>query len=359
MTTRSAFISIILVCLLSLGCQDDQHRRTITMWHFWSEPRQRAAIDSLIEEFERRNPGLDVQTTALSWADGKAKLQVAINAGTQPDVIHLGLDWFSEFDVRGVFASLPDSLQTDGRACRWVVNARALVSTDPTQSGSMIDGLCVSDPHNVIKRVLPLVWQRGSMLYLRTPLAQDLNDSLAMAVWQIVTQSPNAVRNQSRQLDEMLMRGQISSVITGAWIIDMANAQRKTNLHVVPIPSILNADVLSVSAKSTVQREAFALIGFLRQYQQARQLCIAVSDAGFPSDLATALHDSAFNANPLQRGLLQTALISRPLARTVHSLTIEPIIEEMLERCYRSTSLQEVRAIVRDAQARVTSIESH
>ncbi|MFM8771118.1 MAG: extracellular solute-binding protein, partial [Candidatus Kapaibacterium sp.] len=210
-------------------------------WHFWSEPSQRAALDSLIDAFERQHPTVDVQQTVLSWADGKAKLQVAFNSGSAPDVIHLGGDWFAEFDDAPLFDELPKSLGNGGRSAQWLVNARALVYDSRSSAGLPIGGLCVSDPHNVIKRVLPLLWLHGSLLYQRLPISRDLTDSLAGAIWNVVASSPHATRDRSRQLDELLLRGEIPSVLTGAWIVDMAHQQRNTALRVRPIPSILNS----------------------------------------------------------------------------------------------------------------------
>lgn len=348
----------LLVCMLAAGCTQRSDRRVVTMWHFWSEPRQRAALDELIEDFEQAHPNVDVQTTVLNWADGKSKLQLAFNAGTQPDIIHLGLDWFSEFDVEGTFAGLPDSLVSDGRACRWVVNSRAFISNVPNDSALRVGGLCVSDPHNVVKRILPLLWQRGSRLFQRLPIWRDLDDTFSVALWNVVQSSKGAVRERSRQLDEMLLRGQIPSVITGSWIIDMARAQGRERLYVTPIPSILNADVLSVSARSTVQSDAHNLIGFLSRYDNARRFCISVSDAGYPADLDRALLDTVFVSDPLKRGFLETARMSRPIVHSSKTLSVEPVIEEMLERAYASKSQADVIAVMKAAQVRVAAIES-
>lgn len=351
-------LAYLAVLLLVGACSKRDDRTIVTFWHFWSEPAQRAALDSLIDAFEHQNPTIDVQQTVLSWADGKAKLQVAFNSGSAPDVIHLGGDWFAEFDDAPLFDELPKSLGNGRRSAQWLVNARALVYESRSSLGLPIGGLCVSDPHNVIKRVLPLLWLNGSHIYQRLPISGDLTDSLAAAIWNVVSSSPTAIRDRSRQLDELLLRGEINSVLTGAWIIDMATQQRNTTLRVRPLPSILNSDVLSLNKTSSSKDAGLALIAFLCQYDNAREFCQSVSDAGFPADLARASQDSLFTRNSLQHGFLQTAQLSMPLVHSPKLLGIEPIIEAMLERCYSAKNKEEVVAYVRSAREQVLLAES-
>jgi hypothetical protein len=346
-------------CMIMIGCASKDDRQVVTFWHFWSEPAQRSALDALVETFERQNPTIDVRQTALSWADGKAKLQVAFNSGSGPDVVHLGGDWFDEFDSAPLFEVMPQEHghETD-RALRWLVNARALVFDERRSTGLPIGGLCVSDPHNVIKRVLPLLWLNGSKLYQRLPISADLTDSLAEGIWNVLTSSERAIRDRSRQLDEQLLRGQIGSLFTGAWIVDMARRQNNTSLRVQPMESILNTDLLAFSKTSQSKRAALDLILFLCRYENARAFCVSVSDAGFPADLWTASQDSVFMRDSLQRGFLLTARMSRPLVTSPKLLSIEPIVEDMLERCYGATSKEEVAAFVRSARQKVLLAES-
>lgn len=357
---KGAVATALLVLLCFVGaCSNRDPRTIVTFWHFWSEPAQRAALDSLIEAFERKNPTIDVQQTVLSWADGKAKLQVAFNSGSAPDVVHLGGDWFAEFDDAPVFDELPQALGNGIRSAQWLVNARALVYDVRHSTGLPIGGFCVSDPHNVIKRILPLLWLNGSRLYQRLPISGDLTDSLAGAIWQVVSSSPTAIRDRSRQLDELLLRGEIGSVLTGAWIVAMAHKQNNSSLRVAPLPSILNSDVLALNKASSSKNAALALISFLCQYGNARAFCMSVSDAGFPADLARASQDSVFTRDQLQRGFLQTALWSVPLVHSKKLLSIEPIIEDMLERCIAAKSMEEVAAHIRNAREQVFRLESH
>jgi len=353
-----AIVWLALLLLPGCGPADKAARRPITMWHFWSEPAQRNALETLIEQFEREYPDLDVQLTALQWSDGKAKLMAAWNAGAAPDVVHLGLDWFADFDAGGAFADLPDSLATDGRACRWLVNARALVIQDAAPQDAV--GLCATDAHNVIKRTLPLLWQLGApQFYARQPVAATMDSALVEALWRLRTEIvPTAVIDRSRQLDERLMRGEIRRVFSGAWLVDAARARNVRTLRVEPVRSILNADVLAVSRTSAAQGDAHALIAFLRDYRQARAFCAQVSDAGFPADVQRAMGDTLFTADAFRAGFAQTALLSAPLPAGPVMLQIEPIIEDMIVRSYDADSRDAIATLVASARAKIEQVSS-
>lgn len=351
-------LSTLCLCCLACDRTETADRRVLTMWHFWSEPAQRSIIDSLIDAFERKHGDVDVQLTEVQWSDGKAKLMAAFNADMAPDVLHLGLDWFADFDANGVFASLPDSLSTDGRASRWVVNARALVSNDAATSSA--HGFCATDAHNVIKRMLPLIWQHGAAsFYTSLPIHASMNDTLIDALWSMRSHlGSQAYIDRSRQLDERLLSGQIRSVYSGSWIADMAKARSVHTLRVTPTRSILNADVLAISARSAARRDAEKLIGFLTSYEQARRLCIAVSDAGFPAALDRAAADTAFTTDALRSGFLHTAQMSVTLPAGPSMLAVEPIIEDMIVRCYDAPSRDAVRNIVQAAAREVERLSS-
>ena len=94
---RYAVVVVLYGFLTSCTTHDQPEQRSITFWHFWSEPQQRQVLDSLLEEFERLHPTIDVVPSELAWSDGMSKLQLAFNSGTAPDVVHTGLDWFAVF----------------------------------------------------------------------------------------------------------------------------------------------------------------------------------------------------------------------------------------------------------------------
>ncbi|MBU3742808.1 MAG: extracellular solute-binding protein [Candidatus Kapabacteria bacterium] len=348
----------LLLCLAACAPQDKPAHTTIRFWHFWSEPAQRSTLEAQIAAFEKLHPEIDVELTELQWGDGKAKLMAAWNAGMAPDVVHLGLDWFADFDASSVFADLPDSLASDGRACRWLVNARALVVNTAAHAQGM--GLCATDAHNVVKRMLPLIWQHGAPTFLTSlPVSAGMDSALVNALWSIRERVvPTGIIDRSRQLDERLLRGDIGAVFSGAWLVDMAKARGIGTLRVTPTRSILNADVLVISRNAKVHAQACALIDFLRSYDQARAFCATVSDAGMPADLDRASKDTLFTSDPLKAGFLATAMQSQPLPAGPVMLRLEPIIEDMIVRSYDVPTRTDMAQLVEQTRARLQEIEA-
>jgi len=377
-TQCTLLTSCALVALLVVSCNSDEPKQTtLRFWHFWSEPTQQRVLDSLIKAYEHSHPDVRIESTPLSWSDGKAKLQLAFNAGTQPDVIHLGLDWFAEFHSGGVFRDLPDTITSRSnvisrsdsamrsQAAIWCVNARAHVIS--TKSNSRYQWvLCSSDAHNVIKRVLPMLWKLGARSFYRDTgegshaiISANMDSTLVNALWLLRGVAVGgALIERSRQIDESLLRGDVSNAYTGSWIIDMAHDRNIDFLDVMVEESILNGDVLAVGANTQNNTVATDFVAYLTHFNQARAFCAAVSDAGYPADLAQASADSVFTSSRLRRGFLETALISRPLPLHAKLLSIEPIVEDMIVKSYTAPSKEEIIQIVRSAKSAIVEIEA-
>src|SRR5438552_7394284 len=97
---------IAVVCFLSLSCNRGIQPGVLRFSHFWSEPAQRAFMDTLLAGFHREHPEIPVEVTELSWSDGKTKLMVGFNSETAPDVLELGSDWVAQFSSSGVLLPL-------------------------------------------------------------------------------------------------------------------------------------------------------------------------------------------------------------------------------------------------------------
>ena len=372
--SRRALI-LPLCALIVCACQPAEHQgRVIRFWHFWSEPAQRKALESIIDEYERLHPGIEIESTELSWSDGKSKLQLAFNAGTEPDVIHLGLDWFTEFQRSRVFKRLPDSISANQNglikdtsivnyAAVWCVNARALVAHKEVPR-RFSWGLCATDAHNVMKRMLPLLWMLGAERFCITldengAISPTMDSSLVQALYKVWANArTNSLIERSRQLDEYLLNGELQQVFTGSWIIDMIHQREITFLKVFPQRSIVNGDVLAIGRNSKSVSDAADFTAFLTSYAQARTFCGQVSDAGFPAELEKAMQDTLFTNDELKMGFLETIKLSSPLPFHPKMLSIEPIIEDMIVRCYTAKSFSDVASIVAEARRHVAEIEN-
>lgn len=348
---------LLILSIMGISCSQKQERQEITFWHFWSEPAQRAAIDSLVKEFEALHPTIHIVCSQLAWSDGKAKLQMAFNTGTQPDVVHLGMDWFAEFDRAALFAPIKVPTPYGDHGALWVTNARAWVTWDTNKTTEQW-GLCANDNHNVLKRTLPLLWKAGARLfYTRLPISDDMDTSLVSALWFVRGLATHGIIDQGRVLDQKFLQREINSVYTGMWILDMAKAQHVHGFTVVPSASILNGDIVAVSKASNHGNDAQTFVAWLTAYNQAKRLCMQVSDAGIPADTA-AYTDSDFRRTAEARGFIETLSLSIPLPTSPTQLQVEPVVEQLVEQCYRATSKEQVALYVREARSKIQQIEA-
>jgi ABC-type glycerol-3-phosphate transport system substrate-binding protein len=61
---------LLSLCVLSCGGKPSDEN-VITFWQFWDL----AAIEPIVEEFERQNPGIQVEVEQLTWKSGLEKIQ--------------------------------------------------------------------------------------------------------------------------------------------------------------------------------------------------------------------------------------------------------------------------------------------
>ncbi|NQW29529.1 MAG: extracellular solute-binding protein [Ignavibacteria bacterium] len=369
--------ALILTCLLS-SCSSQPAKTEISFWHFWSEPSQKKALQNLLDSFQLQNPNIVVSLTELSWADGKAKLQLAFNSGTAPNVIHLGLDWMSEFERDSVLQILPPSLQTplivSGKGALWTVNSRAWLQ-NLAASSKFEWGLCSSDAHNVIKRVLPLIWMNGAKDFYRTiPLSATFDSSLVNTLWNIRRNVvPNALIETSKNLDEYLIRGEVKNLYSGTWMIDIAKTRDINSIKVIPSFSILNGDVLCITSASANPKASEKLVAYLTKPQNALSFCNSVSDAGFPytytatptspptsthTSTPTTTNSQSFPNNDLQQGFANTVRTAKPLPSHLSVPATERVVEDMIVASYTISTKAEMEQLVFKTRKRVNEIEA-
>jgi multiple sugar transport system substrate-binding protein len=80
---------------------------TITMWAQGAEGEK---LPQLLKGFEKENPGVKVNVTAIPWADAHAKYQTAIAGGTTPDIAQMGTTWMADF--ANAFQPVPSAIDT-------------------------------------------------------------------------------------------------------------------------------------------------------------------------------------------------------------------------------------------------------
>ncbi|WP_258950108.1 sugar ABC transporter substrate-binding protein [Lentzea californiensis] len=115
-----AGVSALVLVLAACGRGDDQAggqagtgvaqgpaTGTITVWAMGAEGEK---LPALAEEFEKANPGVDVQVTAIPWDAAHNKFTSAIAAGQVPDAAMVGSTWMGEFAGMGALDPTPSSI---------------------------------------------------------------------------------------------------------------------------------------------------------------------------------------------------------------------------------------------------------
>ena len=116
--------------------------KKLTFWQFWNIDKSENSIMPAIKEYDDKNPQVEVETTQLGWGDGFSRIQIAIGAGTAPDVLELGSTWVGAFQKNGALSDITEYIkpevkdkyvnwdlgELDGKlyAFPWAIGTRAL-----------------------------------------------------------------------------------------------------------------------------------------------------------------------------------------------------------------------------------------
>ncbi len=91
--------SAFFIALLVLGMSCSRAVDPVTTIKFWGMGNEGEMVQSLIKEFERRNPTIKVEVQQIPWTAAHEKLLTAYAGESTPDVCQLGNTWLPEFTV--------------------------------------------------------------------------------------------------------------------------------------------------------------------------------------------------------------------------------------------------------------------
>ena len=94
---------LALLAMLLLGCVPRGDDDTLT---FWAMGREAEVVTQLLQDFERKNPGIKVQVQQVPWNAAHEKLLTAFAADALPDICQLGNTWVPEFAQLGALTPL-------------------------------------------------------------------------------------------------------------------------------------------------------------------------------------------------------------------------------------------------------------
>jgi ABC-type glycerol-3-phosphate transport system substrate-binding protein len=400
----------ILALLVVAGCggkaDGSSTGTTITFWHFWSEPAQKAALMERIKAFEARNPTIHVELSELSWNDGKTKLFAAFNSNTAPDVIELGSDWIAQFSASDRLAdqsamagdkisrfspevSAPGMWQGKVYAWPWVIDTRVLFYNKDLLAKAGLDtaapdtlwsdvlakatriksgvpgtlgfGANGPDQHRLYKKILPFFWSNGGALLDASgaPVVNSPQNVQALQMYLDLARAGGF--DMQKQLDQSFMEGKVGYWISGSWLVDrIAKDNPKLNYGIAVMPkfaggapvSFAGGEYLAIDGASENKDAAKKLVAFLSSPEEALAFCKALPGGMTPADLST--ENDQFLQGPVRR--VFTAQLKTARMTPVHPrwLDIEETIEDEVSQALlgKKSAQQALDA----AQSRITQI---
>ncbi len=407
-TKREMRITFFL-CLLAfifLSCSPNKKSNTIRFSHFWTEPGQRKVLDSVLSDFSKENPDVNVEVMDLSWADGKTKLMINFNSRTAPDVLELGSDWIAQFSSSNVledltsdssikprFENAPEYANEPGIwknhffAVPWFVDTRVLFVNDNliSQVGKRDDssinswngmyfiadeiqksgigngiGVNGSDVHRLYKKILPQIWSNGGDILDKNGNPTFATKENIEALTFYVKQLEVGVLETQKNLDDLFKRGKLGILFSGAWLL---KPLEKADFHwnCVPFPgnnghpgvSFAGGEYLAVNSASEMKPAAKKLVEFLTRPDNELRLAKAFNI--FPAD--KKLQQDSFYLKRNQGNVFIEQLANARMT-PVHPkwLEIEAILEdETAQALYKKKTPEEA---MRSCDKRVSELLS-
>jgi multiple sugar transport system substrate-binding protein len=386
---------ILMISLLALGCANQPRQKTIEFWQFWTDPKAKPVIESVISQFEKANPEWKVNITDLTWSDGHQKIVVAFGAGNPPDLLELGSDWIAEFAAAGALGELPADtsdllLSSPGvwqnrfYARPWFLDTRVIYYNKSlldkagcaipadwpqlldacqklNQLGDGISGFGANsnEPHRLYKKFLPFVWTLGGVISYDNRVNLDSPAVLkALEFYQKLTQA-GRIETQ-KNLEDAFCEGKIGAVISGGWLLKrLKDNPPQFEYQLGPITpeysrgtgaSFAGGEYLVIPAKSSNKDSALKLMESLLALRNIQMLCDSVG-FGFPP------YRNQEIGSPVRRVLFDQLHNSQSTPSDPNWVNIEGIIETMVEEVTLNKSTPQ--QAIGTAQTKINELGNH
>ncbi len=378
----SGLILISLIGILILSCGGGSNQVTLQWWHFWTDPVIKPVIDKMITDYETANPGVKIEQTGLTWANGHEKIVIAFSSGTSPDIVELGSDWVAEFSYSDNLTSMTEAVLGDTAkflgwtpglyndsiyAFPWILGTRVLFLNRDllTQAGfdeqfipinwddlkracfdihNLSDeiygfGSNAAEKHRLYKKVLPFFWALdGRIISQNGKYAVFSSDKTYKALKYYKTLHDGcSIVDTQRRLEDAFLDGKIGVIISGDWLLKrIKNENRDINFFTTLIPgpeypgkSFIGGEYLAVSKTSEHKEEAIKFIKYITNAENQLTFCKANYTANPSSREAT--RDEFFNSDLNLQVFVRQLELSRMTTPTPKWVYIEDIIETSIE----------------------------
>ena len=357
---------------LLFSCSTEPTDKTIEFWQFWTDPKAKPVIESIVAQFEQENPEWKVNVTDLTWSDGHQKIVVSFGANNPPDLLELGSDWIAEFAAGHALAQLetdtsifmltdPGIYQEKTYAQPWFVASRIFYfnKTLLKQAGCDIPenwdelleacrkisalnedisgfGANLAEPHRLYKKYLPFVWSCGGDIVDYDKIIIDNPEALKALEFYAKLAECGQVEIQ-RHLEDAFVDGRLGFVISGGWFLKRLMTDPPAfDYQLVPMMpetkggkglSFAGGEYLVIPQKSAKKEMSKKLIEVILRPKNITALCDSVG-FGFPP-YKERLRD---DLSPEVELLFEQLKSSRSTPAHPRWIYVEKIIENMVEQ---------------------------
>ncbi|PIQ83010.1 MAG: hypothetical protein COV76_00720 [Candidatus Omnitrophica bacterium CG11_big_fil_rev_8_21_14_0_20_64_10] len=352
---RKAFFLFCLLCsVFFAGPAPRAAAAEGTVLEFWELAVGEELMRSLLDRFERQNPGIQVRFQQLSYDFGLEKIITAIAAGNPPDVIQLGTDQVPQFSSTGVLQDLTDDLAPirdrylmwdtvtyQGRiyGMPWLAGTRILFYNrdlfvraglhpdrppatweELKKAAEKIDrlgpdikgfGIHVGEPYSPWQEFLPFAWGNGAEVLDSTWERSRLTEpAMVEALTFYRSLKPFSLIERQSQVNQNFTEGKLGMQISGAWNfrgIPRANPTLNYGVGLCPKPSashgtpaaFAGGEVLVVSRLSKHREAALKLIRFLADQEQT--MTIVEAQRNVTPTVESAVQNPYYQSRPKER----------------------------------------------------------
>ncbi len=106
------FLSLLILSILAINCPRKSEKRRVKLTYLmWGRAEEISAVKGFIDEFEKRFP--DIKVEVIHAQEYYSKLQTMMSAGTPPDVMYMGSDYFPGYVSKGTLLDLTPFIKND------------------------------------------------------------------------------------------------------------------------------------------------------------------------------------------------------------------------------------------------------
>ncbi len=378
---------LLILTAVLFACGGQPGNKTLEFWQFWTDPKAKPVIESIVEQFEKENPGWKVNITDLTWTDGHQKIVVSFGAGNPPDLLELGSDWIAEFaaghalsqidiDTSKFLLTEPGIFEGEIYAQPWFLGSRILYFNSNLLNraktavpedwpellmacrkisalGDDISGFGANsaEPHRLYKKFLPFVWSAGGDIIENGKINIDTPEvQRALEFYGELTHCAR-IETQSH-LEDAFLEGKIGFLISGGWFLQkLIQNPPEFEYQLVPmVPekkggtgwSFAGGEYLVIPYKSKNKQAAQKLMELVTRIDNVAALCDSVG-FGFPPHKTNTADSSSI--------LFKQLIDSRSTPVHPRWIYIEAIIENMVEQV--TLGQKTPRAAIKEAQAKI------